>query len=255
MPSNFTLQSAAATVASGAPGEPGTLRHLALIMDGNRRWARRRGLPIACGYERGAARLEELLRWLAATPEQRGIELVTVYAFSESNWQRDASEVRTLMRLCTRTLQRLSRRCAEEGLRIDFIGRRDRLDAALLRAMDQAMAVTATGSRTLRIAFDYSSRRALLNAFQRFQDNAVQSDALAAFWKALSATPDEDGTVYPDVDLLIRTGDEQRLSDFLLWECAYAELYFSDLMWPDFSPEALSAALAWYRSRARRFGR
>jgi undecaprenyl diphosphate synthase len=196
--------------------------HVAIIMDGNGRWATRRALPRTAGHRAGA----KALRRVAEAAPALGVDRLTVFAFSSDNWRRPAKEVEALMRLLGAYLSDESERHAHQGTRLSFIGRRDRLAPALTEAMTRAEAETAAGERLhLRIALDYSAR------------DAIAREALA-----------------PDVDLLIRTGGEKRLSDFLLWECAYAELAFLEMMWPDFTPADLAAALADFRRRERRFG-
>ena len=196
--------------------------HVAIVMDGNGRWAGRRGLPRVAGHRAGA----EIVRRVVEAAPGLGIGALTLYAFSADNWKRPAGEVAALMRLFARYLRGEVPRLVDNGVRLEVVGRRDRLPAPLVVAIDKAARATAGGSRlVLRLAVDYSSR-----------------------W-AIAA-----GVVLPDVDLLIRTGGEQRLSDFLLWESAYAELYFTDTMWPAFGPAELSAALAEFRARERRFG-
>ncbi|MGE0623704.1 MAG: polyprenyl diphosphate synthase [Pseudomonadales bacterium] len=214
-----------------------TPKHVALIMDGNRRWARARGMPAAAGHRRGAKRLESLLPLVARTP----IETLTLFGFAAANWQRSSAEVSDLMQLAEATLLRCAARCQAAGIAVEVIGRRDRLTESLVRAIRRVEQATAGGSRRLRVAFDYSSREAILSAACRSgnRDPAGLSAALGG----------------SDVDLLIRTGREQRLSDFLLWECAFAELYFPDVLWPDFDGERFTQALAWYSARERRFGR
>ena len=196
--------------------------HVAIVMDGNGRWAGRRGLPRVAGHRAGA----EVVRRVVEAAPGLGIGALTLYAFSADNWKRPTGEVAALMRLFARYLRAEVPRLVENGVRLEVVGRRDRLPAPLVVAIDKAARATAGGARlVLRLAVDYSSR-----------------------W-AIAA-----GVVLPDVDLLIRTGGEQRLSDFLLWESAYAELYFTDTMWPAFGPAELSAALAEFRARERRFG-
>ncbi|MGH9661863.1 MAG: polyprenyl diphosphate synthase [Bryobacteraceae bacterium] len=197
--------------------------HTAIIMDGNGRWAVRRGLPRLAGHRAGAAAVR---RAVEAAPGL-GIERLTLYAFSEDNWARPASEVRGLMRLFSEHLAAEAERCASRGVRLRVIGRRDRLAEDLRAAVERAERITAGASGLeLRIAVDYSARTAI-----------------------------RAGAVEPDVDLLIRTGGEQRLSDFLLWESAYAELVFLPVMWPDFAAANLAEAVAEFRRRERRFGR
>jgi undecaprenyl diphosphate synthase len=214
------------------------LLHAAIIMDGNGRWASARGLPRIAGHRAGA---EALRRAVEAAPDT-GIGTLTVYAFSSDNWRRPPTEVSALMKLFHGYLRREQARCVEKGVRVSVIGRRDRLPRMLLPVMESCEKATAAG-RTLhlRLAVDYSSRDAIIKAAAQLKGRAAREDLS----KALGGE---------DVDLLIRTGGEQRLSDFLLWECAYAELLFTPVMWPDFSASDLSAAVAEYQSRERRFG-
>jgi undecaprenyl diphosphate synthase len=212
--------------------------HAAIIMDGNGRWATARGLPRIAGHRAGA---EALRRTVEAAPDA-GIGTLTVYAFSSDNWRRPPTEVSALMRLFQTYLRREQARCIENGVRISVIGRRDRLPRMLLPAIEAAERATGAGTRLhLRIAVDYSSRDAILRAFHASEGNTSREEISEALGS-------------PDVDLLIRTGGEQRLSDFLLWECAYAELYFTARMWPDFDQADLEAAVAEFQSRDRRFG-
>ena len=192
------------------------------------------------GHRAGA----DAVRRVVESSPAAGIGVLTLYSFSSDNWQRPAPEVKALMSLFQSYLRMETRRCVAEGVRIRMIGRRDRLAPALQKAVAQAEAVTAA-CRTLevRIAIDYSSRDAILRAAGELPKDATREDLSRMLGDA------------PDVDLLIRTGGEQRLSDFLLWECAYAELLFTGKMWPDFGRADLEAAVAEYYSRERRFGR
>ncbi len=212
--------------------------HAAIIMDGNGRWATARGLPRIAGHKAGA---EALRRTVEAAPGM-GIGTVTVYAFSSDNWRRPPDEVSALMRLFHSYLRKEQARCIENGVRVSVIGRRDRLPRMLLPMIEEIERATAHGQRLhLRIAVDYSSRDAILEAARR----ARQKTDRDGFASLLGAC---------DVDLLIRTGGEKRLSDFLLWECAYAELVFTPRMWPDFDASDLHAAVNEFHSRERRFG-
>ena len=207
-------------------------------MDGNGRWATARGMPRIAGHRAGA---EALRRTVEAAPNL-GIGTLTIYAFSSDNWRRPGEEVSALMRLFRSYLRNEEARCIENGIRISVIGRRDRLPRMLLPAIESVEAATAQGSALhLRIAVDYSARDAILRASQVCGKDATREE----FGAALGG---------PDVDLLIRTGGEQRLSDFLLWECAYAELIFTSRMWPDFDASDLAEAVAEFHSRDRRFG-
>ncbi|HYU09933.1 MAG TPA: polyprenyl diphosphate synthase [Gemmatimonadales bacterium] len=195
---------------------------MAIVMDGNGRWATRRGLPRAAGHRAGAAAVRRVVEIAPGC----GITALSVYAFSSDNWSRPAAEVSTLMRLFARYLRSETAELIAQGVKLIVIGRRDRLPASLVAAIGAAEQATAQGTRLeLRVAVDYSGRAAI-----------------------------RAGQLLPDVDLLIRTGGEQRLSDFLLWECAYAELWFTERMWPDFGAAHLAAAIHEFHSRDRRFG-
>lgn len=222
--------------------------HVAAIMDGNGRWATARGLPRVAGHRAGARTVRRVVE---AAPEV-GIGTLTLYAFSSDNWQRPPREVSALMRLFRGYLASETARLVESGVRLSVIGRRDRLPGVLARAIAGAEEATAAGSRLhLRLAIDYSARDAIVRAAALARGGATDRDAFAA----LLAGADGAGEPAPDVDLLIRSGGEQRLSDFLLWECAYAELYFTPRMWPDFDAAALAEAVSEFHRRERRFGR
>ena len=205
-------------------------------MDGNGRWALGRGLPRVAGHRAGA---EAVRRVVEAAPDL-GIGVLTLFAFSADNWRRPAAEVTALMKLFAQFLGSETARCIETGVRLQVIGRRDRLEKPLNQAIARAEALTADGKRLLlRVAVDYSGREAILRAARELP--ALSGEALA-------------GVLGPPVDLLIRTGGERRLSDFLLWESAYAELVFSRRMWPDFDANDLEGAVLEFRGRERRFG-
>jgi len=210
--------------------------HVAIIMDGNGRWAQARGLPRVAGHRAGA---ESLRRIIEASPAA-GIDVLTLYAFSSDNWSRPAPEVSALMSLLARYLRREAARCVETGVRVSLVGRRDRLPKSLLPIIEETETVTRAGRRLhLRLAIDYSSRDQILEAARSIRPLTRESLS-----KRLG----------PDVDLVIRTSGEQRLSDFLLWEAAYAEFYFTKTLWPDFGEPDLQAAVADYHRRDRRFG-
>lgn len=218
-------------------------------MDGNGRWAERRGLPRARGHRAGADRLREIVQ---AAPTL-AIHTLTLYAFSSDNWQRPAAEVRTLMRLFTESLRRAAPECAGAGVRLTVIGRRDRLPLGLRAAIAQAERTTAQGRGLhLRIALDYSARDQIVQAARRA---ASTPDLTREQFAHLLGQAAHERQPVPEVDLLIRTGGERRLSDFLLWESAYAELYFTDRCWPDFGIADLRAALEEFAGRDRRYGR
>ena len=223
--------------------------HVAIIMDGNGRWAERRGLPRSAGHVHGAKAVNGIVEAAARS----GIRTLTLYAFSSDNWGRPGLEVDALMRLLQRYLTTETRRCIEQSIRINVIGRRDRLHPSLARAIEQSERLTAACSRMrLRIAIDYSSQHSILEAAR----HAPREGQLTIEeFEGLLARVDHSVSDTGAVDLLIRTGGEQRLSDFLLWDCAYAELYFTDRLWPDFGEAELRAALADYGRRQRRFGK
>ena len=232
------------------PATPRLPGHVAIIMDGNGRWAEARGRRREWGHRRGA---EAVRRIVEAAPDL-GVSTLTLYAFSSDNWKRPAAEVALLMRLFRRYLNKEARPLAENGVRLRVVGRRDRLEPEIVTAIERAEQITASGRRmTLRLAVDYSSRHALLEAVRLAaadERGGVAGDSLAT----LLGRAMHSGEPSPDVDLLIRSGGEQRLSDFLLWECAYAELYFTPVMWPDFTAQDLEKALRDFGTRERRFG-
>jgi undecaprenyl diphosphate synthase len=222
--------------------------HVAIVMDGNGRWATRRGRPRAAGHLAGARTVRRIVDAAALA----GIRTLTLYAFSADNWRRPADEVRALMRLFRRYLLGETARCVATGVRLRVVGRRDRLDPALVHAIEGAEAATRDGTRlVLRIALDYSARTALATAAALPATGLA--DPRADLAARLGAAMNDDAPA-ADVDLVIRTGGERRLSDFLLWESAYAELHFTDVMWPDFAERDLHAALADFAARDRRFG-
>jgi undecaprenyl diphosphate synthase len=220
--------------------------HIAIIMDGNGRWATRRGLPRSAGHAQGAKTVTTTVEAAA----RAGIDILTLYAFSADNWKRPPTEVNALMDLFARYLFTESRRCAERSIRINVIGRRDRLSASLVRAIEQSERLSAEGQGLLlRIAVDYSSRFSILQAARRARDSVDEEE-----FAHLMQEVNHGVSLASQVDFLIRTGCERRLSDFMLWECSYAELYFCDCLWPDFDDEQFSAALDEYAGRRRRFG-
>jgi undecaprenyl diphosphate synthase len=224
--------------------------HVAIIMDGNGRWAQSRSLPRSAGHTAGV----RTARAVVEAAVRAHIGTLTLYAFSSDNWSRPRPEVIALMRLFRRSLIVESKRCVENGVRLSIVGRRDRLPAALRQTIAQAESMTAGGRNLhLRVAVDYSSRDAILRAAARAKDLAAP--LTRERFGQLLADVDHDPAPVRDVDLLIRTGGEQRLSDFLLWECAYAELVFSATMWPDFQEGDLLRAISEFESRERRFGR
>jgi undecaprenyl diphosphate synthase len=233
-----------------AHGDAGDLpRHVAIIMDGNGRWATSRRRPRTAGHLEGA----RAVRRVVEHARRRGLGALTLYAFSSDNWQRPAEEVSALMALFRRYLAAEVPRCVEHGIRFNVIGRRDRLTPQLRRAIAAAEETTRHGHALhLRVAVDYSSRDLLVEAARRLAASpGADREAFARELAAVANDPAPPG----DVDLLIRTGGEQRLSDFLLWECAYAELVFTRRLWPEFTESDLDAALSEFAARERRFGR
>ena len=230
---------------NGTPDRGGL--HVAIIMDGNGRWAQARGMPRSAGHFAGVMAVRRIVE---AAPAQ-GIGALTLYTFSSDNWKRPGPEVRALMRLLESYLRTETTNCIRQGVRVEVIGRRDRLPTNVREAIAAAEAATA-GGRTLRLrlAIDYSSRDEIVRAATAAATAMGVPRGRAALARALDASDRPVG----DVDLVIRTGGEQRLSDFLLWESAYAELYFTGVAWPEFDATALGEALAEFHRRSRRFG-
>jgi len=223
--------------------------HVAILLDGNGRWAATRGLPRSEGHRAGVAAVRRVVR---AAPSL-GIGALTLYAFSSDNWERPSTEVNSLLSLLEDFLRVDAPECAAKGVRLHVIGRRDRIPRSLLEAIESAERQTAAGrALDLRIALDYSSREAILRASCWMLSSLEVSDR--EFARRLGQVTNAGGPA-ADVDLLIRTGGEQRLSDFMLWECAYAELHFTPRMWPEFDVADLAAAVEDYFGRERRFGR
>lgn len=228
--------------------DPPNSLHVAIIMDGNGRWAARRGLPRVAGHRAGVAAVRRIVE---RAPLLR-IGCLTLYAFSSDNWRRPPLEVRSVLALIAAYLRWEREALREAGVRVEAIGRRDRLPRMLLRELEQCEAATAAGQKLhLRVAVDYSSREAMARAALRAVHGLHGSSTAENVGHAIAETLRAEGG---DVDLLIRTGGEKRLSDFLLWESAYAELVFTDRMWPDFDGEDLETALREFRHRQRRFG-
>jgi len=220
--------------------------HVAIIMDGNGRWATRRGLPRVAGHRAGVA----AVRRVVERAPDLGITRLTLYAFSSDNWSRPTHEVQSIFWLMRAYLRLETKRLRQAGARLQVIGRRDRLPELLLREIAQTELATAEGRRLhLRIAVDYSSRDAITRAAAGVTTVCFEDPQLMRGMLMQALTADSG-----EVDLLIRTGGEKRLSDFLLWESAYAELVFTDRMWPDFDVTDLDAALGEFRRRERRFG-
>jgi len=229
--------------------KPSQSIHAAIIMDGSGRWAEARGLPRSEGHRAGVDAVRRVVR---AAPGL-GIGTLTLHSFSSDNWQRPADEVRKLMSIFEEFLRSSLAECVAARIRTSVTGRRDRLQPSLRDAIAAAETATLNGTRLhLRLAIDYSAREAILRAARFLAQRTADTPAeFAGFLGAVAHDP----APVPDLDLLIRTGGEQRLSDFMLWECAYAELVFTDRMWPDFDAADLEWAVLEFHSRHRRFGR
>jgi undecaprenyl diphosphate synthase len=223
-------------------------RHVAIIMDGNRRWARARGRPEFEGHAAGVEAIRGLLRHAV----KRRVPVLTLYAFSRENWARSDDEVAWLFGLLEQAVRDETDELRAQGVRIRLLGRREELPAATRESIEDALSRTADGDRLLlNIAFNYAGRTELVDAFRRLAASGVPPEAIDE--RAISDALYTAGM--PDPDLLIRTGGEQRVSNFLIWQGAYAELVFSDVLWPDFGPQAFDDALLEYARRTRRFGR
>lgn len=223
-------------------------RHLAIVMDGNRRWARQRHLPAIAGHRAGVETIRRTLR----AARERGVEYLTLYSFSTENWTRDPEEVTGLMALLEETIRRETKTLVEDGVRLKVIGRLQDLSDRLQRAIAGAVKETLPGTRgVMTLAFNYGGRAEIVDAVKRLVADGVAPDEVdeAAIAKRLYAPE------HPDPDLLIRTGGELRVSNFLLWEVAYSEMWATEVLWPDFSITDLDAALASYAKRERRYGR
>ncbi len=217
-----------------------TARYVAIITDGNGRWAQARGLPVLAGHEAGADVVKARLRDAA----RLGVRELTVYSFSTENWSRPTAEVDGLMAMFAERIDRETPELDEEGVRMRFIGRREGLAAGLLQRMEWAEEKTASNTRiTLFVAFNYGGRAEILDAARTFTGESEEE------FRRLLYAPDMH-----DPDLLIRTSGEQRISNYLLWQCAYSEFVFRDELWPDFTREAFEDSLAEYTARRRRFG-
>jgi undecaprenyl diphosphate synthase len=231
-----------------AQGQSDLPRHVAIIMDGNRRWAKTRGLPDFEGHAAGM----EAVRGLLQHAVRRGLPMLTLYAFSRENWARTDEEVSGLFDLLGRAIASETDELAEQGVRVRVLGRMDELPQETRTAIEDAVARTASGTRLgLNIAWNYAGRTEIVDAVRRLIEAGVPADQVDE--RAFSAALYTAGL--PDPDLVIRTGGEQRISNFLIWQAAYAELVFTDCLWPDFGPEAFDAALLEFARRSRRFGR
>jgi undecaprenyl diphosphate synthase len=226
-------------------------RHVAIIMDGNGRWAKARGLPRAAGHRQGAEAARKVLR----AAGEAGVECLTLYAFSSENWRRPEDEINDLMGLLRFYISRELDALHREGVRLKILGDHKAFQADVAKMVDQAVARTATNDRmTVAIALNYGSRTELVQAARRIAERAAAGEIRPADVDEALVEASLDTAGLPPLDLLIRTSGEQRLSNFLLWQAAYAELAFVDTLWPDFDGDALRAVLADYSARERRFG-
>jgi undecaprenyl diphosphate synthase len=215
-------------------------RYVAIIMDGNARWATERGLPVLAGHRQGAKALKQTVR----NAVKLDLKELTVYAFSTENWSRPREEVEGLMAMFAELIESETPELDEQGVRMRFIGRRDEVSDRLKEKMAWAEEVTARNARmTLFVAFNYGGRAEILDAAERFDGGSEEEFAKLLYAPEMT-----------DPDILIRTSGERRLSNYLLWQCAYSELVFSDALWPDFDMDDLSAALDEFAARERRFG-
>ncbi|MFN7086174.1 MAG: polyprenyl diphosphate synthase [Burkholderiales bacterium] len=231
------------------PETPLVPRHIAIIMDGNGRWAKQRFLPRIAGHKRGV----EAVRATVSACGERGVEYLTLFAFSSENWRRPADEVSFLMQLFIMALEQEVSRLHKNGIRFKVIGDLSRFEPKLVRLIRDAEALTAGNDRlTLTVAANYGGRWDILQAANRM---LKEHPELASGFGEHDLAPYLSLHYAPEPDLFIRTGGEQRISNFVLWQLAYSELYFTDLLWPDFDAAALDRAIASYRQRERRFGR
>jgi len=235
----------------GGPQASDLPEHIAIIMDGNGRWAKSRGFPRAAGHERGV----EALRRTVEAAQEIGLKNLTVFSFSTENWRRPVAEVNALFGLLKAYVKRDLDRLASEGVRIRILGTREGLPKDILDLVDRAEARTTDNQGfNLCIAFNYGGREELVRAAQKFADAVQNGDANAADLDEAGLAPYLDTKGIPDPDILIRTSGEYRLSNFLIWQAAYAELVFMDVLWPDFGKTQLLEAIKIYRARERRFG-
>jgi undecaprenyl diphosphate synthase len=231
------------------PAVGGVPRHVAIIMDGNGRWAKRRFLPRVAGHHKGV----EAVRNTVRTCAERGVSALTLFAFSSENWRRPQEEVSLLMQLFVSALQQEVDRLHKNGIRFRVIGDLTRFDRQLVDLIDSAQKLTAANTGlTLTVAANYGGRWDILQAVDKLRR---QEGASIAPWTEAQLLPHLSLGELPEPDLFIRTGGEQRISNFLLWQLAYTELYFTETLWPDFDAQALDLAIASYRKRERRFGR
>ncbi|MEA3039315.1 MAG: undecaprenyl diphosphate synthase [Sphingomonadales bacterium] len=241
----------AAPTTAGGGDSAGVPRHVAIIMDGNGRWAEKRGLPRAAGHRQGAEAARKVLR----AAGEAGVECLTLYAFSSENWRRPETEINDLMGLLRLYIGNELAALHKEGVRVKVIGDHGAFSPETARMVDEAIARTAGNSRmTLAIALNYGGRTEIVKAARRLAARAAAGEIAPEAIDEAGFDAALDTAGLPPLDLLIRTSGELRLSNFLLWQAAYAELLFVDTLWPDFDGDALRAALADYAGRSRRFG-
>ncbi len=227
------------------------IKHVAIIMDGNGRWAERRGMPRWRGHEAGV----EAVRRVTEAACTQEISVLTLFAFSNENWKRPATEVNILFSLLRRYLVESRKQLVDNGIRLSAIGRRDRLSTLIREALEETEALTRNGSRLhLRLAIDYGSRTEISLAVREIARRLVRGEITSDLIDEDTISRLLPGSDVPDPDLIIRTAGERRLSNFLLWQAAYAEFYFSPTLWPDFEAGDLEDALADYQTRTRKFG-
>ena len=238
-------------IAASEDAESGMPRHIAIIMDGNGRWAGERGLPRAEGHRHGV----ESVRNTVQAAIELNIDYLTLFSFSSENWSRPHTEIRELMGLLKRYIRRDLADLHKHDVRIRVIGERRGVEREILRLIDEAISLTS-GNKGLQltIAFNYGARSEIVNAAKRLAESAVSGTLQPNEIDEHTFEAQLDTRELPDPDLLIRTSGEMRLSNFLLWQCAYTELVFVDVYWPDFSQEILETAIAQYHDRERRFG-
>jgi undecaprenyl diphosphate synthase len=230
---------------------PAMPRHVAIIMDGNGRWAARRGLPRSAGHRAGVDALRRAVRAAA----EFGIEYLTIYSFSSENWSRPASEVSFLLDLLRRFIRQDVAELHRSGVRVKVVGSRDNLDPGIVSLLSDAERLTSGNSAlNLVVAFNYGSRQEISRAVSTIAEKIASGEISASDVSPELIAENLDTAGIPDPDLLIRTGGEQRISNFLLWQCAYTEFVFVDEFWPDFSREIFAQALEEFRLRDRRFG-
>ena len=230
---------------------PAVPRHVAIIMDGNGRWATARHLPRVSGHSRGV----DAVRATVEQAGRRGVEFLTLFAFSSENWRRPQDEVSTLMRLFVSALQKEVGKLKEQGVRLRVVGELGAFDRQLQALIVEAERATEDNSRLqLTVCASYGGRWDILQSVRSLIASARDPAAMAQSLSERQLAEHLGLAFAPDPDLLIRTGGEQRISNFLLWQCAYSELYFTHTLWPDFDPAAFDAALAWFATRERRFG-